>query len=184
MRGLGVTLVVPRLLYQVSSNLYRPHAHSVVDLSSSRLVFQANINQLQCQSTFGLIHNVVICQFFWEVSVENNYLWVRVVIKSFIFFWKSCIFVCTDLLLTKSCWRLIGNFLKWLYKAMYICFSRILISMFNNGTGRLFSTSLRSPFLKRRYCSNFPGVAGIFPSLIIFRCTECLMLKGFLLVCT
>ena len=42
--GPGTTAVVPRLLYRVSSNLYCPHAQTVVDLSNCRLVFQANIH--------------------------------------------------------------------------------------------------------------------------------------------
>ena len=67
--GLGVTLVVPRLLYRVSANLYCPHAHIVVNLSSSRLAFQANTQQLQCQTTFELFHNEVICQKTFEKSV-------------------------------------------------------------------------------------------------------------------
>ena len=60
--GLVTTAVVPRLSYRVSSNLYCPHAQIVVDLSNRRLVFQANIHQLQCQSTCELFHNVLLCQ--------------------------------------------------------------------------------------------------------------------------
>ena len=60
--GLGVTPVAPGLLYRETSNLYCPLPYIVIDLPSSRLVFQANIHQIQFQSAFELIHNVVHCQ--------------------------------------------------------------------------------------------------------------------------
>ena len=60
--GLVATPVVSGLLYQVSSKLYCPHAHIVVDLSHIQMVFQANIQQNPFHPSFELIDNVVLCQ--------------------------------------------------------------------------------------------------------------------------
>ena len=74
---------VASLHSQNSFTLYCPHAHIVVDLSNNWVVFNADIHQLQCQSTFELIHNVALRQNFLRCHVECNYFWVRVLIKSF-----------------------------------------------------------------------------------------------------
>ena len=120
---------------------------------------------------------------FWEVIVESNNLFLRVVIKSFIYSFEKQQHICLHRYSPyKAMLIFVTNFWKWLYKAMYIQFSRILLSMFNSETSRLFSTFLLSPFLKIGVMAATFQLSGIFRSLFIFRRTECLMLQWFLLV--
>ena len=67
--GLEVIPVALRWLYQGSVNWYFPHAHIVLYFSNSRFVSHANIHQLQCQSNFELIYNVI----FYQNDLRSHY---------------------------------------------------------------------------------------------------------------